>query len=72
MCFYPGSPGLSLWVRALDHRGLSLIAANRRFRHIDPHLVGDLQLHLIPVDAGDLAIDAAGRDDAVVLIKLFG
>ena len=31
----------------LDDRRLALIAADRRLRHFDPDLVGDLQLHAL-------------------------
>ena len=33
----------------LDDRRLALIAADGRFRHLDAHLVGDLQLHVLLV-----------------------
>src|SRR5947207_12491937 len=59
-----------LRIRGVDDRRLTLKAADGRLRDIDPDLVGNLQLHLVAVDAGNLAVDAAGRDDPVAFLQV--
>src|SRR5439155_16571833 len=59
-----------LWlIRSLDDRRLPLKAADGRPRHVYAHFVGDLQLYFVIVEARDLPVDAAGRDDLVVHLQ---
>ena len=44
---------------------LTLVSADRGAGNFDTDLVGNLELHGGVVDAGDAAVDAAGRDDFV-------
>src|SRR5262249_48830907 len=58
------------WLITFNDLRLSLIAADRRARDLDSHLVGDLQLHLLLVELDNLPVDAAGRDDFVVDLQI--
>src|SRR5690606_30220842 len=48
-----------------DDRLLSLVTADRGTGDFDPDLIGNLQLHRVLVDPGDLSVDPAGGDDTV-------
>src|SRR3954465_14001148 len=56
--------------RRFDHRRLPLVAADRRLRHLDMDLVGDLQLHGLLVEAHHLAENPASGDDLVVDLQV--
>src|SRR5262245_49113327 len=68
------SPASRLLTRAFPrrflHRFLPLVSADRRLCYLDPHFVGNLQLHTLLAEARDLAVDAARRDDTIVDLQV--
>ena len=50
----------------LDHGRLPLIAADGRLGHLDPNLVGDLELDALFAEPRDLPVDPARGDHLFV------
>src|SRR5438477_6693576 len=66
---FDGMGLLKLLIILVDDGRLALVAADGGPGHLDPNFVSDLQLHALIAEPRDLAVDAAGRDDAVVHLQ---
>src|ERR1700736_1089294 len=52
-----------------DDGRLALVAADRGFRHLDPHFIRDLELDALLTEAGHGPVNAAGGDDAIAHLE---